>query len=146
MLSTSSASAACHAARSSSTVVACGCSCTPTLNRAMWTPSADGRGEATRDAWGLRLLQLDATAAVPQHQRRLAMEQPLQRLADEFLPPALREATRPVVQQRGEIGACGEKRGVEIELGRTLGQPRAEHGAGGRQPPVDAIRLRHAEV
>src|SRR3954469_14340968 len=52
MLSTSSASAARHVARMSSTVATCGCSCTPTLKRAIelsfrWT---DGTARHTTGA------------------------------------------------------------------------------------------------
>src|ERR1700759_4800457 len=113
MLSTSSASAARHAARRSSVLVACGGSCTPTLNFAMFE--------------NLLIAEFDPAPAVAQDDRRLAGEEPLDRRAHEVGPPAPRDAARRAVQELREIGAGGEHRGVEVELRRALCEPRADH-------------------
>ena len=106
-----------HAARSCSTVVACGCSCTPTLN---FEP-------CDRRYPRLPILQLDPAPAVAQaRSRHRRASSRCNRLADEIGSPARREPARTTVQHLRELGAGREQRGVEIELGRTLGQPRAD--------------------
>ena len=136
MLSTSSASAACQAARRSSTVVACGCSCTPTLNASHRRQASDRRRSLVP--------QLDAATAVAQHERRLALQQPLQRRAHEIGAPARsRAGSGGPASSCVELGARREHGGVEVELRRALREPRADHRDRRRQRPVDAIRLRH---
>src|SRR3954462_8936401 len=84
MLSTSSASAARQASRKSSTVVACGCSCTPTLNcRAM-----------TLETTHLHVGEFDAAAAVAQHERGLAGQESPKRGSDQLVSPAGTEGAR----------------------------------------------------
>ena len=50
---------------------------------------------------------------------------------------------RRAVQQLREVGAGREHGRVEVELRRALREPRADHGDGGRERPVDVVRLGH---
>src|SRR6516162_8888311 len=112
MLSTPNSSAARHARRISSTVVACGWSCTPTLQR----------GATNRT-----LAELDPAAAVGEDERHFTLEQFAEWFTHEFGAPAGSEPARFALQQLREFGAGCEQRGVEIEFGGTLREPRAEH-------------------
>ncbi len=91
------------------------------------------------DATGPR--KLDPAPAVAQSQRRLTGQKTLERLADKVGAPARGEAARAALQHLGELGPGGEQGGVEIELGGSLREPRAEDRDRGRERTVDAIRL-----
>src|SRR5947207_934827 len=101
MLSTSSASAALHAARSCSTVVACGWSWTPTLKFAIRPTLPSGEGRAGRSV-AVLVVHLDAASAVAENECGLAPQEPPQRFPDELGPPTGGEATRPILQHLRE--------------------------------------------
>src|SRR3954471_18296408 len=108
MLSTSSASAAFHAARSWSTLVACGWSWTPTLNLAM-APTLPSAGKCAERSGEVLIVQFDAAPAVAEHERSLAAQEPAQRFADELGAPTGGEAARAVLQHLRELGAGREQ-------------------------------------
>src|SRR5205823_1162094 len=117
-------SAARHAVRIASTVVAWGCNCTPTWKRAIPIRPRWGPEQASE----LRLGEGDAAAALLERDRGFTRDQPPDRLADQRQPPPGGEAALARRDQRAQVGARREQRRFEIELGGPLHQPRADDG------------------